>query len=135
MTLRNGWLLGWTVLLLAVGGGHAHAAVARFHYVPAEVNGKILMQPAPGTGTCETWLGLRREPNPCPPKANMFVTLCHKCTGQPVVVPLWLPLGTPTLTHRPNGLMYNYGSFSVTVTFYPDGSVDVIYNSGLFRDL
>jgi hypothetical protein len=136
MKLGNGWL-GWTVILFALSAGGADAAVARFHFIPVEVNGCTQMQPASpdGAGTCETWFGLRREHNPCPPRPNMFVTLCHKLTGQNVTVPLCLPLGTPVIMHRPAAIMYNYGSFAVTIEFFADGSVDVVYNSGLFRGL
>lgn len=136
MTLGNGWL-GWTVVLLALSAGAADAAVARFHYVPVNGNCNAPMQPAcpNGAGTYETWLGLHREPNNCPPRPNMMVTLCHKLTGNPVTVPLSLPIGTPTIMHRPAAIMYNYGSYTVTVEFCADGSVDVVYNSGLFRGL
>jgi hypothetical protein len=37
------------------------------------------------------------------------------------------------MEYRTRRVIYNYGSDTVEVHFLPDGSVDVIYNSGLFR--
>jgi hypothetical protein len=46
-----------------------------------------------------------------------------------------LPEGTPRIEHVWRRIVYNYGSYTVAVLFLPDGSVDVIYNSGLLRGL
>jgi hypothetical protein len=59
--------------------------------------------------------------------------LTHPCTGQAVSVPLALPCDTPVIQHVRNSTVYNYGSYTVEVRFLADGSVDVIYNSGLLR--
>jgi hypothetical protein len=50
-----------------------------------------------------------------------------------VTVPLCLPEGTPRVEHVRDRIVYNYGSYTVEVRFLPDGSVDVLYSSGLFR--
>jgi hypothetical protein len=52
-----------------------------------------------------------------------------------VVVPLALPCGTPVIEHVWRRTVYNYGSYTVEVRFLPDGSVDVMYDSGLLRAL
>jgi hypothetical protein len=46
---------------------------------------------------------------------------------------LALPEGTPVIMHVWQGIVYDYGSYTVEVRFLSDGSVDVIYNSGLLR--
>jgi hypothetical protein len=63
------------------------------------------------------------------------VTLRHYYTGQFVSVPMRLPPDTPLIQHRYNRTVFNYGSYSVEAVFLPDGSVDVVYNSGPFRPL
>ena len=58
------------------------------------------------------------------------------CIGWPTItVPLSFPEGTPRIEHRADRVIYNYGSYTVEVHFLPDGSVDVVYNSGLRRAL
>jgi len=63
----------------------------------------------------------------------VFASLTHTCTGQCVIVPLSLPPDTPIIEHGPSWIDYNYGSDVVRVNFLGDGSVDVIYNTGLLR--
>jgi hypothetical protein len=57
----------------------------------------------------------------------------HIYTGQEVRVPLALPDSTPVIEHVRQRIVYNYGSYSVTVRFLPDGGVEVIYSTGLMR--
>ena len=70
-----------------------------------------------------------------PPRPTCLLTYRHPCTGQAVTVPLALPEGTPTIQYKLRQVVYNYGSYAVEVHFLPDGSVAVVYNSGLFRAL
>jgi hypothetical protein len=35
------------------------------------------------------------------------------------------------MAYRTNRVVYNYGSYTVEVQFLPDGSANVVYNSGL----
>jgi hypothetical protein len=73
-------------------------------------------------------------PYNCEPKPNCQKTFRHPCTGQCLNVPLRLPLdSTPNIEHRRDRVIYNYGSYTVEIDFLPDGSVNVIYNSGLMR--
>ncbi|MFN4258015.1 MAG: hypothetical protein ACK4RK_01870 [Gemmataceae bacterium] len=115
----------------------AAAAIVRYHYVPSQPPTVYVLQPfAPGVaGELLTWFGLRGEPYPRAPKPNHLAVLCHPFTRQNVTVPLQLPPGTPTIMHSGPRVIYNYGSYTVTVRFYEDGTLDVIYNSGLFRDI
>jgi hypothetical protein len=52
-----------------------------------------------------------------------------------VIVPLALPEGIPVIEHRNGRVIYNYGTYTVETVFLPDGTVDVVYNSGLLRAL
>jgi hypothetical protein len=63
------------------------------------------------------------------------VTFRHGCSGQLVSVPIAFPEGTPRVAYRASSIMYNYGSYTVEAVFLADGSVDVIYDSGLLRPL
>jgi hypothetical protein len=52
-----------------------------------------------------------------------------------VTVPLTLPFySTPQIYHRGDRLIYDYSTETVEVVFLPDGSVDVVYNSGFLRE-
>jgi hypothetical protein len=64
-----------------------------------------------------------------------MVTFRHPFTGRNVTVPLRLPEGPPRLEHRSDRIVYNYGDYIVEARFLTDGSVDVVYNSGLLRPL
>jgi hypothetical protein len=126
--------LAAVVFFLLVLTGKATAARLRYHYVPSDA-GKMTLQPlgngAPGERL--TWLR-GWEPYDQAPRPNQWVCFQHTVTRQRVNVPLALALdSTPRLEHRPNRVIYNYGSDTVEVHFLPDGSVDVIYLSGLLR--
>ena len=128
----------WTRLLVLAGlllsAPMAEAAAVRFHYVPADPGGHTSMKP-----TCDgeslRWFGAVREPCNSRFQPTCIVTFRHPHTGQNVSVPLALPEGTPTIMHGPDRITYNYGSYAVRVRFLPDGSVDVIYDSGFLRSL
>ncbi|HLJ94028.1 MAG TPA: hypothetical protein VKU02_12650 [Gemmataceae bacterium] len=117
-------------------GRKAEAAVVRFHYVPTDAAASTTMKPA-GGGVAERirWFGAVREPYSNSLRPTHVVTFRHPYTGRNVAVPLALPEGTPTLLHGPDRIIFNYGSYTVGAYFFPDGSVDVVYNSGLLRDL
>ncbi len=126
-------LLTGAIALLFLAAHRAEAARARFHYVSADPAGHVTFKPGPCAGERITICGTSCDN--CPPRPTCYQTYQHPCTGQTVIVPLALPLGTPTIYHRPNRIKYNYGSDFVEVHFLPDGSVDVIYSSGLFRGI
>jgi hypothetical protein len=121
-------------LLVLVHTGTATAARVRYHYVPDNGTPCLRLAGAPNAPGERLSLSMRWEPYPCPPpRAVRPVCFRHPCTGADIQVPLGLPEGTPQIEHRPNRIVYNYGSYTVEAHFLDDGSVDVIYNSGLFR--
>lgn len=127
MFTRNGLLL--SALLLLSTTGIAEAARGRYHYVPGETSGTM----APTAGERRSVRGVCTDANPpCP---TCFKCFRHPCTGQNIIVPLALPDDTPVIYHRRLRISFNYGSYAVDVLFLGDGSVDVLYNSGLFRAL
>jgi hypothetical protein len=135
-------LVAAAAFLLFHTEGAAKAARLQFHYLPAEVGGNTALKPseAGGTGERAGWFGMARAPRwgqtpgaYAPPLANFAATVRHPYTGRTVIVPLSLPEGTPRVEHVWNRLVYNYGSYTVEIRFLPDGSFDVIYDSGLLR--
>jgi hypothetical protein len=126
------WKLGAVVVVLAAGSA-APAAVARYHYVADAPGGCMRLVPGPDGAPGELITVFGRYPYNCPPHPTCNVTFKHYFSGAMIVVPLALPDSTPQIMHRANRTIYNYGSYTVTVVFLEDGSVDVIYNSGFFR--
>ena len=123
-------LAALTVVLVLCGT--APAAIVRYHYVPADAAGHLVL--APGSAVKITVFG--RQPYDCPPHITCNVTFRHDCNGRMITVPLGLPIGqVPKIQHRNNRYVYDYTSYSIQVIFLEDGSVDVAYSSGLFRDV
>lgn len=123
--------------LLAVALAVAPASAARLviHYAVVDGTGVAAPRTCGSSGIGEVRSGLGRF-NACvsaPPRPTNWAVFTHPCTGRSVVVPLRLPESTPRMEYRPNRTIYNYGSYTVEVAFLPDGGVDVVYNSGLFR--
>jgi hypothetical protein len=128
------------VLVVVATTGPARAEVLRFHYSAAQIcgNGHTSLKVAPdgATGEYKTWsLSPVTKSYYCPPKATHMVTFRHPHTCQNVTVPLAFPQGTPRLAYQTNAVSFQYTGYVVRVDFLPDGSVDVVYNSGLFRPI
>ena len=85
----------------------------------------------------ELWqvLGVVPMPYPYAFRPNVMVTFRNPYTGRNAMVPLRLPDSTPRMVHLSGSVIFNYGDYPVEARFLPDGSVDVIYNSGLMRPL
>jgi hypothetical protein len=67
-------------------------------------------------------------------KPNQIATFIHPYTRAQIQVPIAFPPdSTPRIQHRRDRIVFNYGSYTIEVLFLPDGSVDVIYNSGFLR--
>jgi hypothetical protein len=131
----RGWLAVLAVSLALTGlTAPAQAARVRLHYGPAALWPSAPHGPGPSPEDVR-WFGPLKPPHSEVPHPNQLVSFCHPCTGGTVVVPLALPCGTPVIEHLYHRTVYNYGSYSVEVRFLPDGSVDVIYDSGLLRAL
>jgi hypothetical protein len=133
----------WTSLLavsicflLLFGAETSAAAEVRFHYVPVDTAGNSRLEPAapgPGAGILGRRLGLARDIYAGQPRPTHLVTYRHPYSGHTIVVPISFPVGTPRIEHVGTRLIYNYGSYTITVWFLSDGSVDLIYNTGLLR--
>ena len=138
MIVRNLALHATALLVLAVAAGPAHAERVRYHFRPADLCGNTAAITA-GTsiaiGERVSYFGTGTAPYNCPMKPNYLVTFRHPYTRQNVTVPLALPPDTPRIEHLPNRIVFDYGSYTVETLFLPDGSVDTIYDSGLFRPL
>jgi hypothetical protein len=116
----------------------ASAEMVRFRYVPVDVCGTMQQVAAgPGGAVGELFRGFAARPLPYPRtfRPNQMVTFRHPHNGRQVTVPLTLPEGTPRLEHRADRSVFNYGSYTVEVRYFPDGTVDVVYNSGFLRPL
>jgi hypothetical protein len=126
-----------TLALLGTGATGS-AEVVRFSYKPAHScsYGYTSLKVGPDGATGEwspTLLSVSKKAYYCQPKATHMVTFYHPCTNQTVTVPIAFPLGTPQIAHQTNAIVYSYTSYTIRVEFLGDGSVDVIYNSGLGR--
>jgi hypothetical protein len=106
----------------------------RFHYGPGDGICDGSCKPTPALNVCGERVSLfgsvREASGDRLPRPAYFITYRHPFTGQCVTVPVALPEGTPRIEHRGCRIIYNYGSYTVEVAFVPDGTVDVIYNSG-----
>ena len=132
----RGLTLAATAALLIIRCNPASAAQVRFHYAPANACGSTVLKPADGcgsTGERVAWFGMYREAYNCEPRATHIVTFYHPFTGCNVSVPMAFPEGTPRIEYRSNRVIYNYGSYTVEAHFFPDGSVDTVYNTGFLR--
>jgi hypothetical protein len=119
-------------LLLFPAAGSAVAARARFHYAP-DAQGNLCLQ---GATQSSALYGLAQPAECPPPRPTHFLTFRHPCSGCLVTVPICFPLdSTPRIEYRYRRVIYNYGSYTIEVLFLADGSVDVVYNSGLLRAL
>jgi hypothetical protein len=122
--------------LFLLPGGRAAAVQIRYHYAPADLCGTTALKPSGhcgSTGERVAWFGLVREPYQCDVRPTHMVTFVHPYTGRNVTVPLAFPLGTPRIEYRGDRVIYNYGSYTVEAHFLRDGSVETVYNTGIFR--
>jgi hypothetical protein len=123
------------VVLLATPTS-ANAARMRFHYAATDGCGNMSLKaadPCGAPGERISFLGTVRDPVCAPPRPTHFASFQHPYTGRAVVVPVCLPEGAPRMEYRSARTIYNYGSYTVEVHFLMDGTVDVVYNSGLLR--
>jgi hypothetical protein len=136
MRLSHGWLApAIAVASFTLLAGRAEAARVRYHYVPGPAGSACfqLDGSAGAPGQRLTWR-MAWEPFNCPPpRPTNLITYRHPCTGQAVTVPIALGLGTPRVYYRGSTVVYDYGTDSMQVQFETDGTVYVIYDSGLLR--
>ncbi len=130
----------WFALALILGATPSWAAAeqVRYRFVPTDACGTTSQKPIGPEGSMgelKLGLGIRILPYPYVVKPNQMVTFRHPYTARNVTVPLRLPQSTARMEHRSDRIIYNFGDYTVEARFLPDGSVDVIYNSGLARPL
>jgi len=123
------------VVLFFAAALPAPAASVRYHYGPADACGTLALKPdARGlVGERVSWFGTSRVAEYNPPNPSFRLTFRHPFTGSTVTLPVGLPEGTPRIEYRTHWVIYNYGTYAVEIHFLSDGSVDVVYNSGLLR--
>ena len=133
MTMPQGLWRGIAALAAALTAiGTAEAARLRYHYVPGGADGVMSLAPS-SFGTPGVRITLRGScPDNREPRATCVKTFRHPCSGQMVNVPLNLP-GNPKIYYKTNAVLYDYSGDFVEVRFLTDGSVEVIYSTGLFR--
>ena len=78
---------------------------------------------------------MRAVPFPRQPAPTHMVTFRHPAGNKNVIVPFTFPQGIPRIETRSDRIIYNWGSYQVQARFLPDGSVDVLYNSGVLRPI
>jgi len=125
-------------VLVAVQPAPVVAELVRFRYVPVDACATMTQVPAGPNGALGEQLngfGLRPQPFNRTFRPNQMVTFRHPYNGRNVTLPLTLPQGTPRLEHVGDRIIYNYGSYVVEARFFPDGSVNIVYNSGFLRPL
>ena len=127
-------------LLLVLGATPSWAAAdqVRFHFVAR--NGGTTMTQVPAgpdgaVGELKRGLGLVAAPYPKAVRPTQLVTFRHPYTCRNATVPMLLPACTPRLEHRTDRIVYIYDDYTVEGRFLPDGSIDVVYKSGVFRPL
>jgi hypothetical protein len=128
--------IGLAAAFFALCPGKATAGRSRFHYAPIDASGITTLKVDPTTGAPGERIsrfGTVVEPVQGVPRPTIQIIFRHPLTGQNVTVPLRLPPDTPRLEYRFNQVIFNYGSETVEVHFLADGSVDVVYTTGLFR--
>lgn len=138
MTARLGLALILTGCFWLTTAGSASAEVVRFRYTLQDLCGHTsLKTTANGAkGEWRAWaLGIRSEPYYCQMRPTHLVTFRHPYANRNVSVPISFPSGTPTIYHERTAIMYTFGTYTIRAEFLPDGSVDVVYNSGIFRPL
>jgi hypothetical protein len=134
-TLRRRFSHSIALILLLACAPACFAGRVRYHYVPIDAAGNTTIRigngGAPGERVSRFWFST--EPYGTQPRPTHLARFRHTFSGRQITLPLTLPEGTPRIERRSNRIIYNYGSDVVEVHFLPDGSADVIYDSGLFR--
>jgi hypothetical protein len=130
----------WLALALIFAALPAWAAAEqlRYRYAPQNACGtmtQVPVGPEGAMGELKRGFGVRTFPYPGVVRPNQIVTFRHPYTGRNATVPMRLPPGTPRMETRPDRIVYNYNDYTVEARFNPDGTVDVVYNSGFLRPL
>jgi hypothetical protein len=138
MTIRNLVAAVAAMLVSAALVNPAYAERVRYHFRPSDLCGnteQAAAGPCKAIGERVSYFGFGSTPVNYGLQPTHVVTFRHPFTKQNVTVPLALPPDTPRIEYYSNRVVFNYGSYAVEALFLPDGSVDTIYDAGLFRPL
>ena len=116
----------------------ACAEQIRYRFIPVDPCGTLKQVAAGPDGTVgehRRIFGAKPLPYPFAVQPNQVVTFRHPFNGRNVTVPLRLPAGQPRIDTFTDRIVYVHGDYTTEVRFFPDGSVDVVYNSGFMRPL
>jgi hypothetical protein len=130
----------WLAVLILVGAAPSWAAAeqVRYRFVPVDACGTMNQVPIGPQGTMgelRRVYVVRPLPYAYVVRPTQMVTFRHPYTSRNVTVPMRLPDSTPRMERQTDRIIYNYNDYTVEARFQPDGSVDVVYNSGLLRPL
>jgi hypothetical protein len=134
---QYGWICLASIGVICLASVQAYGEVVRLVYVPQDACGNTALAPGPNgaLGERQPWLGGPVAPLYQLPTPTHLVTFHHCLTGQDLKVPMTVPDGIPRLEYRANRLIYNYGSYQIHAVFNPEGTITIIYNSGVFRPI
>jgi hypothetical protein len=114
--------------------GSSRADLIRIHFGPADASGMVA--PPPATAEYVSRFGTLTTPIQPKIRPTHISKFIHPYTGRQVQVPITFPPdSTPLILYRNNRIIFNYGTYTIEVVFLPDGSVDVVYNSGFLRPI
>jgi hypothetical protein len=134
----NARIFAIATLFVLATAGPAPAERVRYHFAAADVCGNTVQTPA---GKCNaigervSYFGFGATPYNTPMPPTHMVTFYHPFSKRNVTVPMALPPGAARLQTRSDRIIFNYGEYRVEAIFLPDGSVDTLYDSGMFRKL
>jgi hypothetical protein len=132
------WAATALTATLMASAGTAVAERVRYHFTPVDLCGTTVQTPAGkynSIGERVSYLGLPNRPYNCPMVPTQIVTFCHPYAQRTVSVPMAMPPGTARISRGRDRIVFHYTSYSVEARFWPDGSVDTVYDSGIFRPL
>jgi hypothetical protein len=129
----------WLALILLAIPTVAHAELVRFHYAPMDACSSTMTQvpagPDGALGELKRGFGALSLPYPYVVRPNQMVTFRHAYNGKLVTVPMRFPASLPRIEQRPDRIIYHFAEYDAEARFLPDGTVDVVYNSGFLSPL
>lgn len=129
----------WTVLIAAgwvALASQSRAEVVRYRYTP-DASGTLKLIPGPSgaPGERSAWPGATPAPFPRQAIATHVVRFRHSYSQLDVNVPITFPDSTVRAETFAGGVQFTFTSYTIRVVFQPNGTVDVVYNSGWLRPI
>jgi hypothetical protein len=128
----------WFALIVLALPTIAHAELVRFHYAPMDACNtmtQVSAGPDGALGELRRGYGVRSLPYPYVVRPNQMVTFRHAFNGRLVTIPMRFPASPPRIEQRADRIIYHFAEYDAEARFLPDGSVDVVYNSGFLSPL